>query len=277
MTVKQLKYRLKEILAEIEDCEFETEQLLTHFLGCTPAQLLLNGERQIENTQEIIEAAKKRADRYPLQYILGEWEFYSLPFYLTEDTLIPRADTELLVDSALEYIGTKEGLNIIDLCSGSGCIAVSIAANTKNCNITAVEKYPDAAKVLKENVLRNKVEINLKIADVLTESFGSYDLIVSNPPYIKSEVIKGLQSEVLCEPRVALDGGNDGLMFYRAIIEKWVPLLKPNGAVVVEIGYDQADEVSQLFSTAGLENITVKKDINGNYRAIIGTAKTKTD
>ena len=275
MTLLGAKKKVVEILesADIEDSVFEAEQLIMHLLSISLSQLRLRQNEELSNSneQKLLELAYRRAQREPLQYIIGEWEFYSLPFKVNENVLIPRADTELLVDTALDYIGDAKDLKIIDLCSGSGCVAIAIAANTKGCDITAAEKYPATLDILKENIELNKVDVTPLLCDVLESPQGEYDLIVSNPPYIKSEVINTLEKEVLTEPRVALDGGADGLLFYKAIVELWLPHLKSGGALMVEIGYDQADEVMALFNNSGLQNIECKIDINGNQRVIIGT------
>ena len=275
MTLLGAKKKVVEILesADIEDSVFEAEQLIMHLLSISLSQLRLRQNEELSNSneQKLLELAYRRAQREPLQYIIGEWEFYSLPFKVNENVLIPRADTELLVDTALDYIGDAKDLKIIDLCSGSGCVAIAIAANTKGCDITAAEKYPATLDILKENIELNKVDVTPLLCDVLESPQGEYDLIVSNPPYIKSEVINTLEKEVLSEPRVALDGGADGLLFYKAIVELWLPHLKSGGALMVEIGYDQADEVMALFNNSGLQNIECKIDINGNQRVIIGT------
>ena len=259
--------------ASIEDSGFEADQLVAHVCEVTQATLRLDGFRKItaEQEEQLIHLAKKRAEHYPLQYLLGEWEFYSLPFKVNENVLIPRADTELLVDLALGYIGESENLDIIDLCSGSGCVAIAIDKNTRNCTIAAAEKYKNTLEVLEQNIKLNKANVTAYECDVLKEVFGSYDLIVSNPPYIRSEVVPTLEKEVLTEPSVALDGGKDGLEFYRAILNKWLPTLKPGGALMVEIGYDQGDEVMELFKASKLTNIECKCDLNGNQRVIIGT------
>lgn len=259
--------------AGIEDSGFEAEQLIMYVCDVSLATIRLDGFRKLTAEQEerLIALARRRAEHYPLQYILGEWEFYSLSFVVDKNVLIPRADTELLVDLALEYIGEQENLDVIDLCSGSGCVAIAIDKNTKNCNITAAEKYKNTLEVLKRNIKLNKSNVTPIECDVLENAKGSYDLIVSNPPYIKSDVVPTLEKEVLAEPGVALDGGKDGLIFYKAILKNWLPTLKPGGAIMVEIGYDQGNEVMELFRAAKLTNIECKCDLNGNQRVIIGT------
>ena len=206
----------------------------------------------------------------PLQYILGEWEFYSLPFSVGPGVLIPRPDTEILVDTAIEFIGKRE-VSVADLCAGSGCIGIAVAANCKGASVTAVEKSDLAFPFLEENIKRNGVRVTAVKGDITEGSFGEYDVILSNPPYIKSAVIPTLSREVGHEPRLALDGGEDGLFFYRAILENWLCRLKKGGMLAVEIGFDQADEVKALFMESGLKNIGEKRDYGNNQRVIFGT------
>lgn len=259
--------------AKIEDARFDAEQIVIEALSISVSHLKTE-EREVSKKQyeKIIENAKARASFRPLQYILGEWEFYSLSFKVGEGVLIPRPDTEVLVDTALDYIGDAKGLNIIDLCSGSGAIAVAIAKFKNEQNVYALEKSEKAYEYLKENIKLNGVNVTATLGDIFSpDTEDTYDLIVSNPPYIKKSVLPTLQEEVKREPEMALDGGEDGLMFYKAIANLWVPKLKAGGAVIVEIGYDQQEEVTAIFESAGLKHIECKKDLAGNHRVIIGT------
>jgi release factor glutamine methyltransferase len=214
---------------------------------------------------------KQRCTGYPLQYILGEWDFYGLRFFVGEGCLVPRSDTETLVDVAIDFLKQKDDAQVLDLCAGSGCIGIAVAANCKGASVTAVEKSDLAFPYLEENIKRNGVNVTAVKGDITEESFGEFDLILSNPPYIKSAVIKTLSSEVRHEPHLALHGGEDGLFFYRAILENWLCRLKNGGMLAVEIGFDQADEVKALFMEAGLKNIGEKRDYGNNQRVIFGT------
>lgn len=260
-------------LAGIDDARFDAEQIVINKLGISLSRLKTDDiEITEKQCSEILCDINRRANHYPLQYILGVWEFYSLPFKVGEGVLIPRPDTEVLVDAALKFIGGSKGLKVIDLCSGSGAIAVAIAKYKAGQNVTALEKSEIAFEVLKENIKLNGVKVNAVHGDVFEPiEDGSYDLIISNPPYIKKAVLDTLQAEVKHEPSMALDGGEDGLKFYKAIAELWVPKLKPGGAVMVEIGYTQAAEVTGIFREVGLEHIECIKDLSGNNRVIIGT------
>jgi len=245
--------------------DFEAKQLV----------LYVCGNMFCDVTDEQVQLAKllcsKRIRGEPLQYLLHEWEFYSLKFKVGAGVLIPRADTEVLVDSALEFLKTQKSADVVDLCSGSGCVAVSIAKNAPDCHVKAIEKSPDAFEFLKENIALNQVDIQPILGDITTDVDGVYDLVVSNPPYIKRNIISSLQAEVQHEPFMALDGGADGLFFYRIIAEKWFHHVKNRGKIMVEIGYDQSEDVCKIFETLGLSNIKTIKDYSGNDRVIVGT------
>ncbi len=215
--------------------------------------------------------AHRRLKGEPLQYLLGEWEFYGLPIYVGPGVLIPRADTEHLVDAALQFLKNKPTARVADLCAGSGCIGLAIQKNAPGCGAVAVEKSADAFAYLQKNIARLGSEVQAVQADITAGGFGRYDLIVSNPPYICTDVLKHLQTEVQHEPQMALDGGADGLYFYRAILKHWLPCLEKGGALMVEIGYDQAAAVSHLFCDAGLKNVQTLQDYGKNDRVIIGT------
>lgn len=242
-----IEIKLKE--GGIEDYRFEARQIMT----------LPKEKRE--------QALKRRLNGEPLQYILGEWEFYGLPFFVGEGVLIPRPDTETLIDAVLPLINKNS--DVLDLCSGSGAIAVTLKKLT-GARVTALEKSPDAVKYLTKNAKLNNTKIDIITADIFKFTpLQKYDLITANPPYIKTGDIDSLQKEVLKEPIEALDGGADGLMFYRKIAG-FVPYLKNGGATAVEIGCDMAKEVSNIFKAAGLCCKTVK-DLSDNDRVIIGT------
>ncbi len=261
-------------LGGVADASFDTNELICYALGVNRTQMSLFPDQDVDEKQlsMLDELAKRRIAGEPLQYILGEWEFYGLPFYVGDGVLIPRADTEVLVDCALNFLKTRQNADVIDLCSGSGCIAISVKKNAPSVNMTAVELYDKAYDFLVRNAERNHSEINIVRADVLQkdDGFGMFDLILTNPPYIEAEVVPTLSKEVQSEPITALDGGKDGLDYYRAIAENWVPLLKPNGCIIAEIGEDQAQSVTNIFKLKNLICDTVK-DLNGLDRVIVGT------
>ncbi len=226
------------------------------------------------NSDERLNAAVRRLlSGEPLQYILGEWEFWGLPFKVGEGVLIPQPDTEILVERSLELIGSLASPRVLDLCSGSGCVAVSIAKERPDASVTAVELYDRAFGFLEENIALNGVKVSARRADVLQkpEGFGEFDLIVSNPPYITADEMKTLPAEVLREPHEALLGGADGLTFYRAIAENWLPLLGNGGAFAVEIGCSQAKGVSDIFAAFSPQT---DRDYSGLDRVVYGFKPT---
>lgn len=269
---RQICERLE--LGGVADASFDTDELMCYALGVNRTQMSLFTDKDVDEKQIALldELAKRRIAGEPLQYILGEWEFYGMPFYVGDGVLIPRADTEVLVDCALSFLKTRQNADVIDLCSGSGCIAISVKKNAPSVSMTAVELYDKAYDFLVRNAERNHSEINIVKADVLQKSdgFGMFDLILTNPPYIEAEVVPTLSKEVQSEPITALDGGKDGLDYYRAIAENWLPLIKSNGCIIAEIGEDQAQSVTHIFKSKGLLCETVK-DLNGLDRVIVGT------
>jgi release factor glutamine methyltransferase len=216
----------------------------------------------------------KRIEGYPLQYILGEWEFYGLPFKLGEGVLIPRPDTETLVDYVLEFARDMTDPKIVDLCSGSGCIAIAIDKNIPNAQIHAVEVSQGAADYLRQNIELNSSAVQLVVGDVLdtnvVDSFNELDIIVSNPPYLTDEDFKSLQKEVSFEPKMALYGGEEGMTFYREITEKWGRSLKTGGLLAFEIGIKQEDSVKEILEQNSFRDIDYRCDLNGIIRVVAG-------
>lgn len=260
--------------AGVDDARFDADELICFALGINRTDLILHGDSAVDDgaLSRIRALVDRRKSGEPLQYIVGKWEFYSLPFYVGDGVLIPRADTEVLVDRALAFLKDRRSPAVLDLCSGSGCIAVSIKKNVSDADVTAVELYDPAFGYLERNAALNHADINIVRADVLIQPLGlkKYDLITANPPYIASTVIPTLSREVGFEPETALDGGDDGLKFYRAIAKMWIPLLKTDGKIMAEIGEEQAQDVSRLFCEQGLTCETVR-DLNVLDRVIVGT------
>lgn len=222
-----------------------------------------------EQQQEYASVLKKRAERIPLQYITGEQEFMGHRFLVNSNVLIPRQDTEVLVEEALKII--RPGMDVLDMCTGSGCIIVSILKNVSEVNAVAVDISKQALNVAKENAKLNEVMVRFETSDLFEHIKGTFDVIVSNPPYIRTEEITKLMPEVRdFEPFGALDGKEDGLYFYRKIVEEGQNYLKPGGYLLFEIGYDQGEEVSALMQQAGYSEIRVIKDLAGLDRVVIG-------
>lgn len=210
---------------------------------------------------------KRIIDGEPLQYVLGKWDFYESEFYVGEGVLIPRPETEELVEKAIDIIDYNQKSVIYDLCSGSGCIGISIAKKIKNSTVYCVEKSKDAFHYLEKNAVGvpNVICINDDISNDIDLPMA--DLIVSNPPYIKTDLIESLQNEVKKEPFMALDGGDDGLDFYRLINDKWYDKLKNNSFLLLEIGNEQGNDIKKILNN--FNDVDVIKDIYNNDRIVI--------
>ena len=228
-------------------------------------------QEQIRTYREMIE---KRASRIPLQQILGSQEFMGLEFYVNEHVLIPRQDTETLVELVLQEQQGREK-KLLDLCTGSGCIAISLAVKGGYESVTATDLSEEALKVAERNAKTHQKKIIFRQGDLFsalprTEA-GTFDIITSNPPYIPTTVIATLEPEVReHEPMMALDGTEDGLKFYRQIAKKAGTWLKPGGVIYLEIGYDQGEAVSGLLREAGFDKVRVVKDLPGKDRVVCG-------
>ena len=221
--------------------------------------------------EKLCEAVKRRCEGYPLQYIVGKWWFARCEFEVSEDCLVPRPDTEAIVEEAIKLL--PKSARFADLCTGSGCIAISIADLRSDLYGIAVELYPRTLALAKRNAERNKVADRLEFVEgdvLLGKALGEekLDAIISNPPYIRTDVIDTLSVEVKYEPRAALDGGDDGLVFYRAIVEKYQENLTLDGYFIFEIGYDQAEDIKAIAEQNGF-SCQVKKDLGGNDRVAI--------
>ncbi len=265
-----------------DTAEYETALLIEKFFKVNRTKLLSMGKDIIPADNDIFlykDAVEERKKGEPLQYILGTWEFYGYPFTVGRGVLVPRPDTETLVDEGVEFLkklhkeNPEKKLKVLDLCSGSGCIAISVAKECPFAEITAVELNDIPLSYLKENVALNGAENVVAVkGDVLNDhcDFGKFDLILSNPPYIPTRDIEGLSAEVKNEPVSALDGGDDGLIFYRALGDKWADHLEEKGALMVEIGIGQEKDVEEIFCKK-LSKVYSKKDLNGIYRVVVGT------
>lgn len=272
MTIKNQKEILVAALDSVSDSPaFEANELLTFVTGLNKSSLLLKQSEELSAPQEKLlkKCLKMRKKGIPLQYILGEWEFYSLNFKVGKGVLIPRADSELLVDLALEALSEYKEKTLFDLCSGSGALGIAVAKNCPAAKVVLVEKSPKAFKYLKQNVMLNAANLTAVRADIFKwKPEGLADVVICNPPYITKKEMAELQSEVKKEPTAALYGGEDGLKFYRFLITNAKRFLKPNGKMLVEIGYKQAKDVVALYKAAGFEQIEVKRDLGGNDRVV---------
>ena len=261
--------------AGIEDYVFESKQIIKHITGYSNSQILQKYTEQLTEFQEnnLTVIIKQRLIRYPLQYILGRWNFFGREFFVGPGVLIPRSDTETVMDVCLEFIKGKEKADVLDLCAGSGCIGITIKGECPKSQVTLVEKFDEAISYTQKNAKHNNIDVKIVKGDVLEgcECENKYDLIVSNPPYITAEDMKALQPEVQFEPKTALEGGEDGLLFYRAITEKYKNSLKENGVLVFEVGINQSESVKEILRENGFKDISSRKDLNDIERVVFGT------
>lgn len=226
-------------------------------------------DMQPEQTEEFRSLLSKRAERIPLQYITGVQEFMGLSFKVNSNVLIPRQDTETLVEEALKRV--RPGMRVLDMCTGSGCVLVSILKNVPNVEGYGYDISKQALVVAKENARMNGVSAVFERSDLFENVTGEFDVIVSNPPYIRSGDIPQLMPEVAnFEPIAALDGKEDGLYFYRKMIEQAGSYLRPGGALMFEIGWDQGRYVSELMRDAQYQEVRIVKDLARNDRVVIG-------
>lgn len=286
MTLTQLYRETGNRLAEsgISDAAQEAAVLMEHFLGVSRAGLILHGESSPEGSlaEALENAVAQRVLRRPLQYILGSWAFYGLSLAVGEGVLIPREDTAVLVEAACGYLQDKPKATGADLCAGTGAVALAVAQKNPGTAISAVELSEVALGYLNKNC-RSYPDLAVKplrgdiLDSALQEQFPaqSLDFIVSNPPYIESGALPLLQPEVRREPALALDGGPDGLRFYRVLTADWCCRLKPGGLLAVEIGETQGQEVKQLFSENGLTQVQILKDMAGHDRVVRGIVPRK--
>ena len=271
MTYSELFRRLCE--GGVADASGEAAILAERLCQTPRARLVTNPDCPLSHPH-LEDAVRRRISGEPLQYILGEWDFYGETYRVTPDCLIPRSDTELLVEKAIKLL--PKNARFADLCTGSGCIAVSTLVHRPDCTACAVDLFPRTAALAGENAERNGVKdrLTVSVADVLDPACLSdeplFDAILSNPPYIRSEVIDTLERELFHEPRAALDGGEDGLIFYRTIVKNLSSRLSDKGFFLFEIGYDQEDDIRTIAAEYGY-GCTVEKDLSGNPRVALLT------
>lgn len=259
--------------AGCEDAGFDARCLLEDLGGLPRGRGA--GDTPLTDAQETVleNALAQRAAGRPLQYILGEWEFLALTLKVGEGVLIPRPDTELLCETAANHLRGKTAPRVLDLCAGTGCVGLGVASLVPGAVVTEVELSDAALGYLRQNVAAYpSYDVTVLQADVLADfdAFaGPYDAILSNPPYIPTGDLDGLQREVQHEPRMALDGTEDGLLFYRTIAEHWCEKMAPGGFCAVEVGVGQAADVAALFTAYGLENTEIWPDLAGIDRVVV--------
>lgn len=260
---------------EVQDSSIISRILAEYILNFNRQEIIANLDKEVKEEQRVryYLALIEIIQGMPIQYITNKQEFMKLDFYVDENVLIPQPDTEILVEKAIEEAKKIENVKILDMCTGSGCIGISIAKNIENAKVTLVDISENVIEIAKKNALRNKVESQLTFiqSNMFEKVEKKFDIIVSNPPYIKTDVIPKLDKQVQNEPHIALDGGKDGLKFYKIIIEEAKKYLKENGKLILEIGYDQKEEVENLIKQSRqYKKIEVIKDLSQNDRVIIG-------
>ncbi len=283
MKIKDILTKASSILKEngIEDSNLKTRILLADLLGKNKEYLMIHDDEEIENglSNIFFEKIERLKNHEPIQYVINKQEFMGLDFYVDKNVLIPQPDTENLVEEIILLTESlrkneKTELRILDMCTGSGAIAISISKLIRNCLVYASDISKEALKIAEENSSRNQANILFFESDLFEKISNLYkfDIIVSNPPYIERNIIKTLSKEVQKEPILALDGGEDGLDFYRKIIEDAKKYLNQNGYLAFEIGYNQREDVERILVENGYKNVYSRKDLAGNDRIVVGQA-----
>lgn len=261
--------------AGIEDYVFEAKEIIKRVTGLTAPQILVNYNNKLSEFQQnnLIALTKQREIRYPLQYIFGSWDFYGRPFSVGPGVLIPRADTETVVEVALEYLKEIESPKILDLCAGSGCIGITLACEVKNSFVTMVEKYTEAASYLNKNITANNAENTTVLLGDVFEGDGNaekYNLVVSNPPYIPESEKELMSPETKFEPETALMAGDAGMEFYKAITANYKNCIVEGGMLLFEVGIGESQRVAEILTQNGFCDIKITKDLNEIERAVSG-------
>ncbi len=280
-TYSELMLMARKLLMQkdIPGYQLESRLIVAHAAGKTVAELLRDGS--LYTTDDVAERVRRDIERRlngePVAYITGSWEFYGIPLHITPNVLIPRMDTEVMVDAVLDVLNVqKVDARVLDLCTGSGCIACAIARELPASKLVAIDISPSALQVCRENVAANRLSSRVLCmqADALASppmGIGLFDVLVSNPPYIPSTEIISLDSSVRdYEPLWALDGGDDGLKYYRGIIKHWKAVLRPGGLIFFEVGEGQAPAVQEMLLSAGFSETAVRKDSAQTERVVIG-------
>ena len=268
--------------AAVDTYMLDSQLLLGKVINKDKLYLITNRDKEIskKNEKEYFELIEKRKNKMPIKYILKSAEFMGLDFNVEEGVLIPRPDTEILVEETLKYIPQDESMNVCDLCCGSGAIGIALASFRKNINIDLIDYYDTPMKVTESNIAKHNLKDRAKfvksdLLKVVINQNKKYKILVSNPPYIKDKLIPTLMDDVKdYEPHTALSGGEDGLIFYRRIVEESSKVLEDDGILAFEIGHDQGEEVKKLMINSGYSDVRIVKDLAGLDRVVIGTLKS---
>ena len=274
-----LDIRQQFLRAGLPDPTLESRELVCCASGKSREELSRDGRLYVPDSveQQVRRLAQRHLDGEPVAYLIGEWEFYGLPLDISPAVLIPRPDTEVLATKLIDAARGAGSCRILDLCAGSGCIGLAAAANLPNARVLLGEYDEEALKICRQNIRRNRLtsrvaSLKLDAREKPSRTLGEFQFLVSNPPYIPSADIETLDASVReHEPRLALDGGEDGLDFYRVICEKWRDVLCKNGMLFFEVGIGQADSVLRIMRSSGFGDIQIVKDLNNIPRVVYGT------
>lgn len=274
-----LDIRQQFLRAGLPDPTLESRELVCCASGKSREELSRDGRLYVPDTveQQVRRLAQRHLDGEPVAYLIGEWEFYGLPLDISPAVLIPRPDTEVLATKLIDAARGAGACRILDLCAGSGCIGLAAAANLPNARVLLGEYDEEALKICRQNIRRNRLtarvaSLKIDAREKPARTLGEFQFLVSNPPYIPSADIDTLDASVReHEPRLALDGGADGLDFYRVICEKWRDALCENGMLFFEVGIGQADQVLRIMRSHGFGDIQIVKDLNNIPRVVYGT------
>lgn len=270
------KIKVKFLNSGVENYKMESSWILSNFFECSSSEIFLNKSKLISLNEynSFLDKVDSRCKGYPLQYILGETLFYNRTFFVGEGVLIPRADTEVLCEISLNLIRENNFKSALDLCSGTGCIGITLEREAQLKEVFCIEKSELAIAYFNKNKIYHESKVELFKMDVLNSEnvnrFDKFDIIVSNPPYLNDVDLSNLQKEVNFEPRMALYASDNGFKFYNIIVEFWSKLLKNGGVLALEVGIGQASSVVELLFLNSFKNIAVEKDINGINRVIYG-------
>ena len=273
-----LDVRQQFLRAGLPDPTLESRELVCCASGKSREELSRDGRLYVPDTveQQVRRLAQRHLDGEPVAYLIGEWEFYGLPLDISESVLIPRPDTEVLVERTLLYLKTLDAPRVLDLCAGSGCIGLAVAKHTPAAHAVLGELDEGALRICRQNIRRSDltgrvVSLQLDAREKPPAHLGEFDCIVSNPPYIPDGDIAGLDTSVRdYEPHMALKGGADGLDFYRAICAHWREALRPGGRLYFEVGIGQADDVLRLMRSVGFGDLEILPDPAGISRVVLG-------
>ena len=272
-----VRQRLRE--SGVEASTLEARELVCFGTGKSREELQRDSRLYAspEREAQVRRLVERRMAGEPVAYLIGEWEFYGLPLDISQDVLIPRADTEVLAEQAIAYIQTLGECRVLDLCAGSGCVGLAIASQAPQARVVLGEIDDSALKICRQNIRRNNLSarvmpIQMDAREKPARSLGEFQCIVSNPPYIPTGDIAGLEASVRdYEPHMALDGGADGMDFYRSIAEQWKEALAPGGRIYFEVGIGQADAVLRLMRSHGFGDLQIIKDHHKIPRVVLGT------